>query len=55
LAYYVILCWNDPAGQYFMSELAFPTQAKAQEHAETLMRGRDVARTEIFRVLPLRD
>lgn len=55
MAYYVILCWDDRAGQYFMSELAFSTRAKAEEHAEVLMRGVDVTRTDIFCVLPLRE
>jgi len=54
MAYYIILCWDDNRGYYFMSELAFPNRSAAESHAQELETGHDVTRTEIFRVLPLR-
>jgi hypothetical protein len=54
MAYYIILCWDDNRGDYFVSELAFPTRTGAENHAQELLTTRDVTRTEIFRVLPLR-
>jgi|DEB0MinimDraft_6_1074348.scaffolds.fasta_scaffold160160_2 hypothetical protein len=54
MGYYIILCWNDSRGDYFVSELAFPTRGSAESHAQELLTTNDVSRTEIFRVLPLR-